>query len=71
MPFTPTYNVVPCEGGYAVETTSANGTKYLCTLATPHKAKAEQWCRALQGAARVETERAKDVREGKRQMDDA
>lgn len=71
MPFTPTYSVVPSEGGYAVETISASGTKYLCTLATPNKEKAEQWCRALQGAARVETERAKDVRAGKRQMDDA
>ena len=70
MAFEPTYKVVSCEGGYAVQTISPNGTEYLCTLTTPHKEKAEQWCRTLQGAARVETERTKDVRAGRRQVDD-
>lgn len=71
MPFEPTYNVVSRKGGFAVMTTSANGTEFLCTLITPNKATAEQWCRKLRGAARVETERRNDIRAGRRQMDDA
>jgi hypothetical protein len=70
MPFTPTYKVVPCKGGYAVETISANDTKYLCTLATPEKARADRWAFDLRRAAQVETDRRTAVLSGKRRIDD-
>lgn len=62
MPFEPTFRVQPCEGGYQVVTKNERGDEYACTLATPDRRRAEEWCRTLQGAARVETERAKDER---------
>jgi hypothetical protein len=70
MPFEPTYRVVPRDGGYAVMTANVKGVEFTCTVATPEKARAEQWAFALRRAAQVETDRRTAVRSGKRSIED-
>jgi len=70
MPFTPTYSVVPHRGGFAVLTANEKGTKFLCTIVTPDKAKADRWCFELRRAAQVETDRRTAVLSGKRRIED-
>lgn len=70
MAFTPTYRVVPRDGGYAVVTNSMNGTEFVCTVVTKSEAKAEKWAFALRRATQVETDRRSAVLSGKRRIDD-
>ena len=70
MPFEPTYRVVPRDGGYAVMTANEKGVEFTCTVATPEKARAEQWAFALRRAAQVETDRRTAVLSGKRSIED-
>lgn len=70
MPFTPTYRVVPHEGGYAVMTANVKGVEFICTLVAHEKEKAEKWAFALRRAAQVETDRRTAVLTGKRRLED-